>query len=58
MALALQNLAKLYKQNTLRLFYQTYYQEFITRELAAEKVLEGSKIQFAQVFPSFMEHCF
>ena len=47
MALALQNLAKLYKQNTLRLFYQTYYQEFITRELAAEKVLEGSKIQFA-----------
>ena len=58
MALALQNLAKLYKQNTLPLFYQTYYQEFVTKELAAEKVLEGSKIQFAQVYPSFMEHCF
>ena len=58
MALALQNLAKLYKRSTLPLFYLPYYQEFVTREFAAEKVLEGSKIQFAQVFPSFMEHCF
>ena len=55
MALALQNLAKLYQQKTISLFYIPLYQEFVAQELSADKQLEGSKIQFAQVFPSFME---
>ena len=58
MALALQYLAKLYKQQTLPLFYDPLYKEFIKAELSADKSLEGSKVQFAQVFPSFMENIF
>ena len=36
------------------------YDEFVTQELeASDKAQhEGSKIQFAQVFPQFMEHAF
>ena len=33
------------------------YKGFIDQELAADKAQEGSKIQFVQVFPSFIEHC-
>lgn len=58
MALALQNIAKLYQQQTLTLFYIPLYKEFVDQELAADKSLEGSKIQFAQVYPSFMENAF
>ena len=58
MALALQHLAKLYKSATIPLFYVTLYKEFIEEELARDKIIEGSKTQFAQVFPIFMEHAF
>ena len=44
MALALQNIAKLYQQQTLTLFYIPLYKEFVDQELAADKSLEGSKI--------------
>jgi hypothetical protein len=47
MALALANLAKLYQRRTLELFYTPLYKDFVSQELAAEKTLEGSKIQFA-----------
>jgi hypothetical protein len=57
MALALANLAKLYQQKTLQLFYTPLYQDFVVLELSADKSQEGSKIQFAQVFPALMEHC-
>jgi len=43
-ALALPNLAKLYQQKTLSLFYVPLYKEFIEGELASEKSQEGSKI--------------
>jgi len=57
MALALANLAKLYQHKTLQLFYTPLYQDFVVLELSADKSQEGSKIQFAQVFPALMEHC-
>ena len=34
------------------------YKDFVDQELAADKTQEGSKIQFAQVYPSFMENAF
>ena len=35
-----------------------FYSAFVSDELSADKSLEGSKVQFAQVYPSFMEHAF
>ena len=32
------------------------YKDFVKKELESDISQEGAKIQFAQVFPSFMEH--
>ena len=50
-------MAKLYQGRVIPLFYLPMYKGFIDQELAADKAQEGSKIQFVQVFPSFIEHC-
>jgi len=44
LALALQNLAKLYSSRTIPLFYAPLYKDFVKQELESDKTQEGSKI--------------
>jgi len=46
-ALALQNLSKLYEAKTIPLFYLPFYKDFVIKELEGDIKQEGSKIQFA-----------
>ena len=53
-AMALQNVSIHYTHRVVRLFYEPFYRDFIAKELAAEKSLQGSKVQLAEVFHEFV----
>lgn len=54
-AMALQNVSIHYTHRVVRLFYEPFYKDFIKKELAAEKSLQGSKVQLAEVFHEFVK---
>ena len=57
-ALALQNIVKIYGTKTMLLFYEPLYKEFLMQELVdqkpAEKSQENSKVQLAESYHEFL----